>query len=71
MYVDKQNEDILMVKMMSQLNLDHHRKPENTGRLFCPIKELLNSAHSQPYPLRDSNPGSSGFSRKHINQQDY
>ena len=36
---------ILIVEIMSSLKLDHHGKPESTGRSFLPIVGLLSSAH--------------------------
>ena len=36
---------IFIVEIMSQLKLDHHRKPGSTGRPFRPIMGLLSSAH--------------------------
>ncbi|VDO51287.1 unnamed protein product [Schistosoma margrebowiei] len=36
----------LIVELMSQLKLDHHKKPESTERPFRPSMRLLNSSHS-------------------------
>ncbi|CAI2731868.1 unnamed protein product [Schistosoma spindalis] len=47
---------ISMIKIMSQLKLDHHEKPGSTGRPFRLIMALFSNAHPRPHPLRDSNP---------------
>ncbi|CAH8483071.1 unnamed protein product [Schistosoma guineensis] len=53
-----------MIEIMSQLKLDHHRKPGNTGWPFHPIVGLLSSAHPRSRTPRDSNPGPTGLIEK-------
>ncbi|CAH8498746.1 unnamed protein product, partial [Schistosoma intercalatum] len=58
--------EISLVKIMSQLKLDHHGKPGSTGRPFRSSMGLLSSAHPRPRPLRDSTPGPTGSARDHL-----
>ncbi|XP_018651695.1 protein phosphatase methylesterase 1 (S33 family) [Schistosoma mansoni] len=56
---------IFTVEIMSQLKLDHHRKPGSTGRPFRPIMGLLSSAHPRTRSReRDSNPGPTSLEPK-------